>query len=314
MFKTKNAVAIIAIIAVLSLVFGSTVIFADTSEDEDIVMEAGDEDTVSFGINIVENPGTVLVKTVDNVVLYTITSSGTYTFDMGAVVKLEAIPADRFEKWTGNAVSGNTSENPITVTLDKKNRQIVAHFKKATPELEPEVINYTLTTGVDGEGTISPSTQQYEEGTVVPVSATPASGWHFKGWKEEDGYSSPVDGYITMDGDKTVVAIFEKDAEPASPPSRPNRPSTSSTPSSGPSEQDETIDIPVEEIPEGSVDINAGIPSQDEEITTLADDVIPAADALPDSLPQTGGIPSGILYGIGSLLSAAGFFLRKKSR
>jgi LPXTG-motif cell wall-anchored protein len=117
-----------------------------------------------------------------------------------------------------------------------------------------------------------------------------------------------------MDDDKHVVAIFEKDTEPSSPPSRPNRPSTPSTPSSNPPEQDEIIDIPVEEIPEGSVDINAGIPSQDEEITTVDDETVPEADALPDSLPQTGGIPAGGFYGLGSILAAAGLFLRKKYR
>lgn len=317
MFKTKNAVAIITIIAVLSLVFGSTVIFADTSEDEDIVLEAsGGTDTVSFRINI-NNSGTVFAKTETGEEIYIITENGTYTFAMGAVIILEAVPAAgyRFEKWTGKAASGNTSVITLDLgTIEEKNMTAVAHFRADTSEPEPEVIKYTLTTGVEGEGAISPSTQEYEEGVEVDITATPADGWHFKGWKEGEGYSSPVDGSITMDDDKHVVAIFEKDTEPSSPPSRPNRPSTPSTPSSNPPEQDEIIDIPVEEIPEGSVDINAGIPSQDEEITTVDDETVPEADALPDSLPQTGGIPAGGFYGLGSILAAAGLFLRKKYR
>ncbi len=62
MLKTKNVVAIITIIAVLSFVFGSTVIFADSSAGEDILLKASDAGTVSFGINVVEGPGTVLAK------------------------------------------------------------------------------------------------------------------------------------------------------------------------------------------------------------------------------------------------------------
>lgn len=212
MIKTKNVVAIFTIIAILSFVFGSTVIFADTSADNDVAIDGDngfdtvnsmdeengvngmdgvngitgldfsvqsedDDSKVSFGINIVGGPGEVLVKTVSGNVLYSITASGTYAFDMGAKITLEAIPADRFEKWTGQAVSGNVSDNPITLILNSKNMQIVAHFKPA-PKM------HTLTTGVEGEGIISPSTQQYEEGTKVAIIATAAPGWHFKGWKE----------------------------------------------------------------------------------------------------------------------------------
>lgn len=76
--------------------------------------------------------------------------------------------------------------------------------------------------------------------------------------------------------------------------------------------QEETVEIPTEEIPEGSIDINEDIPLLDEEIITLDSETIPAGDALPVSLPETGGIPAGSLYGLGSLLTAAGLFLRKK--
>ncbi len=382
MLKTKNVVAIITIIAMLSFVFGSTVIFADSSAEDD------GTDTVSFGINIVEGPGTVLAKTISGEVLYTITKSGTYTFDKGAEITLEAIPADRFKKWTGQAVSGNKTENSITLKLDKKNMQIDAHFKEAptmytlttgvegegsispgtqeyedgtvvaitaTPasgwhfkgwkegeghfspvdgsitmdgnktviaifekdaesekDPEPEKTMYTLTTGVEGEGSISPDTQQYEEGTVVAITATPASGWHFKGWKEGEGHFSPVDGSITMDGDKTVVAIFAKDTVPISPDSAPSSPEPSDPEPSDPPVQEEIIELPNEEIPEGSIDINADSPSQDEDTITLDSEAIPAGDVLPESLPQTGGIPAGSLYGLGGILTAAGLFLRKK--
>jgi uncharacterized repeat protein (TIGR02543 family) len=68
---------------------------------------------------------------------------------------------------------------------------------------------YTLTTSTSGSGNISlnPSGGTYDSGTVVTLTATPASGWQFAGWSGDlSGSTNPTT--ITMDANKTVTATF----------------------------------------------------------------------------------------------------------
>jgi hypothetical protein len=70
-------------------------------------------------------------------------------------------------------------------------------------------INYTLTTTVNGSGTVSrnPTGTTYPGGTSVTLTANPASGFDFAGWSGAiGGATNPVT--ITMLGDMTVVANF----------------------------------------------------------------------------------------------------------
>ncbi len=72
---------------------------------------------------------------------------------------------------------------------------------------------YTLTMAVTGSGTTLPQVgaTQYSDGTVVTVTATPATGWVFDHWSGDlSGSANPVT--IAMDGDKTVTAVFVQDA------------------------------------------------------------------------------------------------------
>lgn len=68
---------------------------------------------------------------------------------------------------------------------------------------------YTLTINTSGSGTVakSPDKAAYNPGEVVTLTANPATGWLFSGWSGDlNGSINPQT--ITMDGDKTVTAIF----------------------------------------------------------------------------------------------------------
>lgn len=68
---------------------------------------------------------------------------------------------------------------------------------------------FTLATSHTGSGTIglSPSGGTYNEGTVVTLTATPASGWQFNGWGGDlNGSSNPTT--IVMNSNHSVSASF----------------------------------------------------------------------------------------------------------
>ncbi|MDC0378688.1 hypothetical protein OAM76_05745 [Flavobacteriaceae bacterium] len=72
-------------------------------------------------------------------------------------------------------------------------------------------IIYTLTTSAnpaDG-GTVSPSTQQYEEGETATITATPSSDYVFQSWSGA-ATGSTNSTSVVMNSDKTVTANFVK--------------------------------------------------------------------------------------------------------
>ncbi|MBN2166124.1 MAG: carbohydrate-binding protein [Marinilabiliaceae bacterium] len=76
------------------------------------------------------------------------------------------------------------------------------------------VTTYTLSTNVNGQGTVNPSSGTYYEGDLVSVNATPATGWQFAGWSgAATSTSNPVS--ITMNDNKTLVATFSEIPIPA---------------------------------------------------------------------------------------------------
>jgi PKD repeat protein len=68
---------------------------------------------------------------------------------------------------------------------------------------------YTLTTNTVGQGSIAlnPTGGTYNDGTVVTLTANPASGWQFDGWSGALSGSTNPDT-ITMNSDKSVTATF----------------------------------------------------------------------------------------------------------
>jgi uncharacterized repeat protein (TIGR02543 family) len=123
------------------------------------------------------------------------------TYDAGTVVTLTANPATgfQFSGWSGD-LSGST--NPATITMDG-NKNVTATFTALPPT------QYTLTVNTVGSGsvTLNPSGGTYDAGTVVTLTAAPATGFQFSGWSGDlSGATNPAT--ITMDGNKNVTATF----------------------------------------------------------------------------------------------------------
>ncbi len=66
---------------------------------------------------------------------------------------------------------------------------------------------YNLTTSINGQGSVSPSTGSYVDGASVSLAATPVSGWQFDGWSgAATGSANPLN--LIMDSHKSITANF----------------------------------------------------------------------------------------------------------
>jgi len=119
-------------------------------------------------------------------------------YEQGTIVKLSA-NADEgwtFVEWNGD-VTG--SENPVEITMDDS-KEVTAIFAKES---------YALTVTIDGQGSVqkNPDQQEYEYGTTVDLTASPASGWDFDKWQGDiTGTNNPVQ--LTIDAEKQITAVF----------------------------------------------------------------------------------------------------------
>ncbi len=141
---------------------------------------------------------TLTVNTVGSGTVLRNPSGGTYS--VGTVVTLTATPASgfQFSGWSGD-LSGAT--NPATITMNA-NKTVTATFTELP-------VQHTLTVNTVGSGsvTLNPPGGTYNPGTVVTLTATPASGFQFSGWSGDlSGSTNPVN--ITMNANKNVTATF----------------------------------------------------------------------------------------------------------
>ncbi|MCC5907903.1 MAG: hypothetical protein JJU13_16945 [Balneolaceae bacterium] len=131
-------------------------------------------------------------------------------YESGTMVELTAIPLDGWEfvEWAGDV---NSSRASVEIMMDT-DKEVTAVFAEE-PE-EPEESRYNLAVNVDGEGSVSidPEQDEYESGTTVELTATPADGWEFVEWAG-DVNSSRASVEITMDTDKEVTAVFAEEPE-----------------------------------------------------------------------------------------------------
>ncbi|NTV80920.1 MAG: DNRLRE domain-containing protein [Candidatus Aminicenantes bacterium] len=128
-------------------------------------------------------------------------------YETGTVVTLTATPASGYEftRWEGDA-SGTA--NPASVTMDA-GKSVTAVFT-ATAQ-------YTLTVTASppdgGTVTRAPDRAQYDPGTVVTLTATPASGFAFSRWDGGlTGTTNPAT--VAMSADRSVTAIFTETDTP----------------------------------------------------------------------------------------------------
>ena len=81
------------------------------------------------------------------------------------------------------------------------------------------ISKYTVTVSTDGNGTAKADKTSAAAGTVVTLTATPKSGYHFKQWQVVTGGVTIKDNKFTMPaGNVEVKAIFEKNATPPPAP------------------------------------------------------------------------------------------------
>ena len=128
-------------------------------------------------------------------------SVGTHTYKEGQSLQILATAAHgwKFDSWSGD-VSGNFRS--IFLRMDG-NKSITANFSATT---------YILTMAVNGNGTTDPPVGEnaYNAGTLVNITATPASGWKFDHWSNYAANVNSPNTTVTLNSDKTVTAFFSK--------------------------------------------------------------------------------------------------------
>jgi len=142
----------------------------------------------------------VAVSPDDNSGLGNGTTQFTRTYTDGSSVSLTA-PAsapngNAFLRWEvdGNPVAGN----PIGVAMNQ-NRSVRAVYET----------RYTLSTAVDGQGSVSraPNRNLFAPDEQVELTASPSAGWRFGSWTgDATGSQNPLT--VTMDADKSITATF----------------------------------------------------------------------------------------------------------
>lgn len=123
-------------------------------------------------------------------------------YPSGTVVELTAKAADHwiFDHWEGDMTG---KENPAQITISAAKTVKAVFVKKM----------YDLTVTVEGEGAVQEKVVEtkgtYQEGTVVELTATPATGWSFDHWEGDlSGTENP--SQITVSAAKSVKAVFTK--------------------------------------------------------------------------------------------------------
>lgn len=122
----------------------------------------------------------------------------------GDSVMLTAVPDEgyMFTGWTGDEVR---TDNPLKVHMTA-NKSITADFAEV-------IEKYTLSINITGLGTVTangtPYAQpiEFDEGTTVSLEALASNNWEFSSWSGGVA-STGASATITMDGDKTVEALF----------------------------------------------------------------------------------------------------------
>ena len=159
-----------------------------------------------------------LVSCSKDPILYTLTTSvnplegGTLTptttqFEEGETVVLNATPSTEYTFFAWSGVSGSSASTSIVMDSDKA---VTAVFTKK---------RYALNISIEGEGEVNEKiikagvSTDYNSGTIIELSASPASEWVFVEWK---GDFSDVENptQITINKPKNITAVFEKKQYP----------------------------------------------------------------------------------------------------
>lgn len=125
----------------------------------------------------------------------------TTEYSHGTAVKLTAVPSDGwvFFEWRGDVVG---EESEIVIQIEGET-VVEAVFSK---------IEYPLTISIIGEGRVEENvvasrTTEYEEGTLVELTAIAEENWIFSSWSGDISSQESVE-MILIDGPKSVTAEF----------------------------------------------------------------------------------------------------------
>ena len=129
--------------------------------------------------------------------------SGAGTYDQNQSVVISAVPNSgySFINWSGNTVSDeNATSTTVTVSQDLN---ITANFSLTQHTLQ-------LSAGIGGS--VSEVNSSYDYGSVVPILATPETGFNFLKWEGngsiENQFSASTNTTIVQDSN--ITAKFEK--------------------------------------------------------------------------------------------------------
>jgi uncharacterized repeat protein (TIGR02543 family) len=149
--------------------------------------------TATFAIN----QYTLNVTNVGNGTNAKVPNQATYSHGTSVQVTATANPFHHFVNWTGDTTE---TTNPLTVVMTR-DRAFAANFAIDT---------YPLTTNITGSGTLgrNPDLPQYDHGSTLQLTATPAVGWSFIGWSGPDTTTTTNPLTVVMNRAKTINATF----------------------------------------------------------------------------------------------------------
>ena len=114
------------------------------------------------------------------------------------ILTAKAVLGWRFDHWEGD-LKGTDVQTSLVMDA---NKNVTAVFVQTA-------VMHALSLGKQGEGLVeaTPPGGRYEKGTQITLTAKPFAGWRFDHWEGDlTGKDDRAD--LTMDGDKTVTAVF----------------------------------------------------------------------------------------------------------
>ena len=143
----------------------------------------------------------------------TLVTAGTKRFDQGerATVEARSNSGWRFVRWSGD-LSGSSARQTLTMN---GNKTVTAHWERipATTYTLRAIADPANGSGgyveISGGTSVTAGTKRFDQGVRATVEARSNSGWRFVRWSGDLSGSSARQT-LTMNGNKTVTALFER--------------------------------------------------------------------------------------------------------
>lgn len=169
-----------------------------TSEDNPLTLVMDCSKFITANFSLVKH--TLVVTTSGNG--STEPAVGFHEYILGSLVDVIAIPDInwQFDGWTGDVTDPTSATTTIIMDSDMT----------VTADFSPIV--HTLTMGTDGSGSTEPAVgpDEYPQGSIVDIAATPGRGWKFDSWA--GGVADPASAVttVTVATDMEVTALFRR--------------------------------------------------------------------------------------------------------